>query len=57
MKKFEYAAELLKGTSYRIADIAGMLGYMQTSSFIRQFRNYYGMTPREYRDAFAAEEE
>ena len=56
-KKFEYAAELLKGTSYRIADIAGMLGYMQTSSFIRQFRNYYGMTPREYRDSIAAEEE
>lgn len=48
-KRLEYAVELLEQTDYRVSDIGEMLGYTQTSSFIRKFRQYYGMTPLEYR--------
>lgn len=49
-KRFEYAVELLEKTDYRISEIGEMLGYTQTSSFIRKFRQYYNMTPLEYRN-------
>lgn len=48
-KRLEYAVELLEQTEYRVSDIGKMLGYTQTSSFIRKFKQYYGMTPLEYR--------
>jgi len=49
-KRFEYVGELLINTDYRISDISAMLGYTQTSNFIRKFKQYFGVTPVEYRD-------
>lgn len=49
-KMMEHARELLLNSDYRVQDIAQMLGYTQTSNFTRKFRQYYGMTPGEYRN-------
>lgn len=49
-KKFGYAGELLLTTDYSVQKIASMTGYSQTASFIRKFKQYYGMTPVEYRN-------
>lgn len=49
-KKFAYAQELLLTTDYSVQKIASMTGYSQPASFIRKFRQYYGMTPVEYRN-------
>jgi len=49
-KKFGYARELLLTTDYSVQKIASMTGYSQPASFIRKFRQYYGMTPMEYRN-------
>lgn len=48
-KKFGYASELLMKTEYSIQQIAEMLGYNRSNSFARKFKQYYGMTPMEYR--------
>ena len=50
MRKLERAKEMLKNTDYRISEIAELLGYSQTSSFIRTFKHCYGITPAEYRN-------
>lgn len=50
-KRFEYAGMLLKNTDYLVSDISAMLGYTQTSNFIRKFKQYYGVTPAEYRNS------
>ena len=49
-KKFAYVRELLLTTDYSVQKIASMTGYSQPASFIRKFRQYYGMTPVEYRN-------
>lgn len=49
-KKFMYSCRLLKETDYNVAVIADMIGYSQTHSFIRKFKQFYGMTPVEYRN-------
>lgn len=43
------AAELLRGTEYPVARIAEDTGYTSLSSFNRQFKSMYGMSPSEYR--------
>ena len=43
------AAELLRGTEYPVARIAEDTGYISLSSFNRQFKSMYGMSPSEYR--------
>lgn len=48
-KKFGFASELLLKTDYNIQQIAEMLGYNRSNSFARKFKQYYGMTPMEYR--------
>lgn len=48
-KKFSYACELLVGTEYSVKDISYMIGYSASISFIRKFKQQYGMTPIEYR--------
>ena len=50
MRKLERAKEMLENTDYRISEIAELLGYSQTSSFIRTFKHCYGVTPAEYRN-------
>jgi len=48
-KKFSYVCELLVDTEYSIKEIAFMTGYSSPISFIRKFRQQYGVTPVEYR--------
>lgn len=42
-------SELLKDTDYPIAEIMERVGYNNLSYFNRQFKEYFQMTPREYR--------
>lgn len=46
MKK---AAELLTNPQYKLYQVSRAVGYSDTAYFIRQFRNYSGQTPTEYR--------
>lgn len=48
--KMNYAKELLSTTSLSVSEIAAKLGYFQTSSFIRKFKQSENMTPGEYRN-------
>jgi len=47
MKK---AAELLDDISYKTYEISDMVGYSNSFNFTRTFKNYFGMSPREYRN-------
>jgi AraC-like DNA-binding protein len=47
--KMGYAKELLSLTDMPVNEIAGQLGYFQTSSFIKKFKGTEGVTPGEYR--------
>lgn len=49
-KKFAYACTLLAETDFSVQQIAEKVGYSQTNSFIRKFRQIHGMTPLEYRN-------
>jgi len=55
--KLEYIRDLLLNTDYSVQKIADMLGYSQTASFIRRFKQHYGMTPVEYRNMYQKEHE
>jgi AraC-like DNA-binding protein len=44
-----YAKELLSLSDMPVSEIAGQLGYFQTSSFIKKFKTVEGLTPGEYR--------
>ena len=46
----EVAIELLCGSDTRVADISDKVGFADTSSFVRSFRAWTGMTPKAYRD-------
>lgn len=46
--RMERAALLLRSTDLTVEEIAPMLGYGDKSNFYRAFRDYYGMTPREF---------
>lgn len=43
------ACELLKDPSHKIADVGRLTGYPNPHGFLKQFKNYTGMTPSEYR--------
>lgn len=47
-QRMERAVILLKGTDLAINEIALMLGYSNSSNFYKAFREYYGVSPREY---------
>lgn len=47
------AIEHLSQEQYKIHEIASVLGYAETSSFIRSFRKWTGMTPKAYRETTA----
>lgn len=49
-KRMEYAATLLESENYRIGTIVNILNISDTSYFTKQFKKYYGMTPREYQE-------
>ena len=43
------AVELLADPKLRIGDIGALVGINNVNTFLRQFKKYTGMTPREYR--------
>ncbi len=47
-QRMERAVSLLKGTQLPIEEIASMLGYSNHSNFYKAFKEYFGLTPREY---------
>lgn len=47
-QRMERAVMLLKGTDLSIEEIAAMLGYSNSSNFLKAFRMYYHMSPREF---------
>lgn len=53
-RRLARAEELLRFTSLRMKEIAEQLGYSDESYFSRQFRTHEGISPREFREEFAA---
>ncbi len=51
-RKIENAAKLLLYSGYSDAQISSLLAFSSQSYFIKQFRKYMGMTPKEYRKKF-----
>ena len=49
IKRLNQASFLLLNTRLSVTDISIAVGYDNTSYFHRIFRNYYGMSPKEYR--------
>lgn len=47
--RMEKAAQMLKDVRYKSYDIAYYVGYDNPKSFSHAFKNYYGMTPMDYR--------
>ena len=52
----EYAKVLLRSTKLPITDIAFQAGFESQRTFNRTFRQFYGMTPREYRKSLSMAE-
>ncbi len=48
-KRVQKSAELLADTNLRIEDIRNAVGYENSSYFYNQFRDHYGMSPRDFR--------
>lgn len=48
--KMEKAAELLQDIRYRTYEVSEMVGYSNPKNFTRTFRDYYGMTPSQFRN-------
>ncbi|WP_369685039.1 helix-turn-helix transcriptional regulator [Salmonella enterica] len=46
--KMKKAAELLKTTNKSITMISSELGYVYASYFIKVFKNYFGVTPKQF---------
>lgn len=46
----ETACHLLRTTSFRISEIAQMVGYETAANFSRVFKKSMKVTPREFRD-------
>lgn len=51
--RMEKALELLRNPHYRIYEIGELMGYNYVKNFSRAFRDYYGISPREYRNGKA----
>ena len=52
-KRMGRASLLLKSTALPIEEISAMLGYSNHSNFYKAFKEYYGITPREYQHSKA----
>ena len=48
-KRMEYAADLLKSTSYKVTEISGLAGFENAEYFSSLFKTKFGMTPTQYR--------
>lgn len=47
--RVQKAIDLLRNPDHKIGDICGMVGIGNINTFLRQFKKYTGMTPKEYR--------
>ena len=54
--KMNLAANLLLQSDLPINEIANAAAYTSTSSFIRKFRQYMGITPGEYRRIYSQQQ-
>lgn len=54
--RIQKAEELLKDPEVKIGDVGPMVGISSNNTFLRQFRKYTGMTPKEYRQQGTAEQ-
>jgi AraC-like DNA-binding protein len=52
--RLQNARRALREGTERIADVAFAVGFRSLSQFNRQFREHYGMAPREYRQRYQA---
>ena len=52
-KRMGRASLLLKSTALPIEEISAMLGYSNHSNLYKAFKEYYGITPREYQHSKA----
>ena len=43
------AAQLLRTTAQSVSDICYLTGFNSSSYFTKKFKDYYKMTPKEYR--------
>lgn len=50
-QRLEYSTQLLQTTSLSVEQIAVQAGFLQSGSFIRVFKKYYGITPGKYRES------
>lgn len=48
--KMNRAAELLDDIKYKTYEISEIVGYSNTKNFTRTFKNFYGKSPKEYRN-------
>ena len=48
--RLEYAKTLLCTTDCNVEQVAQLAGFLQSGSFIRAFKKYYGHTPGKYRE-------
>lgn len=53
--RMDKAQQLLDDSSLKIQDISEMLGYKDKNYFSKAFRNYYSVSPSEYRNQRAGE--
>ena len=49
-RAMQKAKELLDKSNKKIVDICKMCGYQNQSYFNKLFKNYYGITPKQYRE-------
>ena len=48
--RMQHAATLLRTTFLSVKEIVRQSGFSDESHFVRDFKNLYGVTPREYRN-------
>ena len=51
-KKIEAAANMLQFSDYTSLEISNYLSFSSQSYFIKQFKKYIGITPKEYKNKF-----
>jgi len=52
-QRLRHAAVLLRESSSRVSDIAYKLGYTEAYLFSRQFRQFFGTSPKQWRKGAA----
>jgi AraC-like DNA-binding protein len=50
-RRMEKAAALLRHAERNVSELAEELGYENLSSFIQSFKQFYGLTPKQYQVA------